>query len=695
MLLPDRPVLILALFAISLTIATAADVDIKWCVADEDEEKCKEFESKYNKIKCTTAPNIYRCLAHLKNGIADVALVSDTELYPAGKVGLKPLLQLIHENSADYRYKAVAVIKAGGKINNLADLKDAKSCHTGAGKTTGWTVPISNLIKKKILPTKKSCYSTTENVAEFFSESCVPGAFTPRFNPLSLNPPRLCSLCASKNCSREDEYAGYDGAKLCLEKTDADIAFVKHETMLNGNKTKYKLLCPSGKIMELNQFDDCHWAVRPTDTIVVSPKTSNQGEIASQIINNLEAFKNAFELEKVQNLKKTTDDYATLMGDGFKATFEHYHNCKQDLRWCVISDEEMKKCTDLKYAFMSKRATNYLDCVKAKDHYDCMTKIEKKEADFVVLDGGDISTAINNCKLEPVIAENYGVETATYYTVAVAKATSSFTIKQLKGKKSCHTGIGKTSGWKSPISYLVQNKFLSIGHGHSIPEEVGEFFNASCVPGALDPKYNPDGRNPKSLCALCPDNGKDCQRNSENKYYDYSGAFRCLVETDADVAFIKHTTVSESTDGNGKDNWDRNLKSEDYRLLCKDGSRAPIADWKKCHLAKVPAHAIVVRKDENVKYGDLLFRVFNNFDLSDKESLKLLFSSSHGKNYLFKDSTKGLIHIENPKDFLGKDYLEIVKIFGEKLDVCSGSSPTTVMSITLLVFVLVNYFSHF
>lgn len=34
-----------------------------------------------------------------------------------------------------------------------------------------------------------------------------------------------------------------------------------------------------------------------------------------------------------------------------------------------------------------------------------------------------------------------------------------------------------------------------------------------------------------------------------------------------------------------------------YELLCKDNTRAPIDNYKTCHLAKVPAHAVVSRKD--------------------------------------------------------------------------------------------------
>lgn len=685
MALPVQSVLLLCTFCFIFADA----IVVKWCYDESNTNPCKSLENE-NDIKCVPAPNIFRCMELVKTGTADVLLVTDTQLYPAGKIGLKPLLQIVHNNTGDYRYKAVAVVKANGKIKKLTDLKNAKSCHTGAGKTTGWTTPVSNLIEMGIISPLKDCYSSTENVAELFMASCVPGAMEKRYNPLDRNPVRLCSLCQNKTatCSRTDGYAGYEGAKKCLESTDADIAFVKHETMLNSDKTKYKLFCPDGKLMGLDQYHDCNWAVRPSDTIVVSPKVSDKTSISNSLKRMLASLIHSFNWTNVKELQDTgSKGYSEIMGKGFKNTFEHYHNCKENLRWCVISDHELKKCTDLKLAFMAKRATNKLECIKVKDQYECMTAIEQNKADFVVLDGGDISTAINNCNLEPVIAEDYGIETATYFAVAVAKRDANFNIKQLKGKKSCHTGIGKTSGWKAPISYLIKNNILP--KGHSIPEEVGKFFSASCVPGALDPQYNPEGHNPKSLCALCPNNGTDCQRNSENKYYDYSGAFRCLVETSADVAFVKHTTVPESTDGNGNEMWERSLKSNNYKLLCKDGTAASVSEWRSCHLAKVPAHAIVVRKG-NRNFGDLLFRVFNNFDLSDKNSLKLLFTSDKGKNFLFKDSTKGLIHIADPHKYLGDDYLEIVKVFGTKLHVCSGSSRTTT-ALILVLFTLLNY----
>lgn len=51
----------------------------------------------------------------------------------------------------------------------------------------------------------------------------------------------------------------------------------------------------------------------------------------------------------------------------------------------------------------------------------------------------------------------------------------------------------------------------------------------------------------------------------------FIGAFQCLVEGGGNVAFLKHTTVAENTNGRKQMWWARNQLTADYQLLCRDG----------------------------------------------------------------------------------------------------------------------------
>uniref|UniRef100_A0A673BKA4 Serotransferrin n=1 Tax=Sphaeramia orbicularis TaxID=375764 RepID=A0A673BKA4_9TELE len=296
------------------------------------------------------------------------------------------------------------------------------------------------------------------------------------------------------------------------------------------------------------------------------------------------------------------------------------------VKWCVISDAELRKCLDL------SAHSPIFTCVKRDSALQCIIAIKAGEADAITLSGTDIYTAgMKNYELEPIIAEDYTSDTC-HYAVAVVKKTSTFKIRDLRGKKSCHTGLGDVEGWNIPIGTLVSMDILEWAGVENEPlvEAVGKFFLSSCVPGATG-----------NLCHLCKG---DCSKSDRDLYYGDAGALRCLEEDAGEVAFVKHGTVPDSIKAN-------------YELLCKDNTRAPIDNYKSCHLGRVPAHAVVSRKDPEL--SELIWtKELKGFNI---------FSSAPyapANNLLFTDSTVRLVQVPSDTDsflYLGAEFMSIIR----------------------------------
>ena len=134
-------------------------------------------------------------------------------------------------------------------------------------------------------------------------------------------------------------------------------------------------------------------------------------------------------------------------------------------------------------------------------------------------------------------------------------------------------------------------------------------------------------------------------------FYGNTGAFRCLVEGGGNVAFIKHTTVTENCDGKRKEWWARNQLTSDYELLCRDGTRAPARNYADCYLGKVKANAIVTNEKigpQKLSAFIKLFKYAQQFygqKVPDQFSFSMFYSDPPYADLIFQDATQQLIEL--------------------------------------------------
>ncbi|XP_019626644.1 PREDICTED: uncharacterized protein LOC109471661 isoform X13 [Branchiostoma belcheri] len=696
---------------------------VRWCVtSDAEMEKC-EVLSRVQKqgvafptVQCVQADNADQCMQMIHMNQADVITLDGGDIYQAGmKYNMRPIMGEDYGNG-DASYWAVAVVRKDNPEINMNNLRGRKSCHTGLGKTAGWIIPTGWLVDQDFVQTDGQT-SLVQAVGHFFSKSCVPGAKSPEYDPQNTNPSTLCSLCAGAgedHCVRNknEPYYGYSGAFRCLAEGAGDVAFINHQTVQDNtdghnpenwaaglHADDFELLCTDGSRRPVDQWRECSLARVPSHAVMTSEERNQEWvDRAVQLLKNTQEMFGSDGNERGFSMFDSSsfsghdllfrDDTQHLVEVGSKDSWEkwlgqEYLRCirthhavepvqpHSTLRWCTISSQEQQKCQEMSHNVM-RNLNHRLECVQGQSSEDCMYKISNNQADVITLDGGDIYTAGSQYNLVPVMGEDYGNGDASYWAVAVVrKDDPEINMNNLRGRKSCHTGIGKTSGWNVPVGWLIQNNQIQVDNRRSIPQTVGSFFSKSCVPGAQSPEYNPDGTNPESLCSLCVGERENrCVRNTNEPYYGYSGAFRCLAEGAGDVAFINHQTVQDNTDGHNPENWAAGLRADDFELLCTDGSRRPVDQWRECSLARVPSHAVMTSNDRSQEWVNRVVQWLKNtqeqFGSDENENEFQLFDSSSfgGHDLLFRDDTQHLVEVgskDSWEKWLGQEYLRCIR----------------------------------
>lgn len=268
-----------------------------------------------------------------------------------------------------------------------------------------------------------------------------------------------------------------------------------------------------------------------------------------------------------------------------------------EMIWCATSEPELYKCRNFTVALERDHALfdNYfftVSCHFGFDQDECMRLIDERKAHVMTLDAGEVYTGGRHHSLVPIMQEGYDGGFTKYHAVAVIKKDSLkdvYSLRNLKGKKACFAWVGSHAGWTIPIYTLQREGGMDITDCNNHVKTATDYFGPSCAVNALIDKYNPIGDNSDKLCQLCIGKVPGGKCTPKDPYAGFEGAFRCLLEA-GDIAFVKHTTVQEMIDSG----LIHGITADQFELLCKDGTRQPISEYRQCHWGLVQSHALVV-----------------------------------------------------------------------------------------------------
>ncbi|CAH0401632.1 unnamed protein product [Chilo suppressalis] len=322
---------------------------------------------------------------------------------------------------------------------------------------------------------------------------------------------------------------------------------------------------------------------------------------------------------------------------------------------CVTSDAEMEKCIKMRIALKAAFLSPALVCWRGHSTRHCERAIAEGVCDFAVFDSADMLHAAYNHRLVPFMQEVYTSGDNWYYAVAVAKEQDPDTdLTYLRGKNTCHTGIGMAAGWVYPLAYLISNAWIR-SYGCDGAHAAAEYFTKSCAPGALSNEYVDSNTIPQdNLCHLCHGASyRRCRRDASEDYFGHVGAVRCMVEGGGDVAFVRHTAPAEVSGGRRREWWARDLLPSDLQLLCPDGTRGKVHEYKHCNLGKVPGSVLMGRANhtELDTYSNLMIYAQQLYGATatDEFSFSMFFSPPPYADLIFSDAAVRLKPLSHHK----------------------------------------------
>ncbi|CAH8588784.1 unnamed protein product [Schistosoma curassoni] len=684
------------------------------------------ISNKYN-LTCILGSDEFNCMKLINEKQADLMnLDVGLAYYGSSLYSLRPIAVENYAisnapNARNLYYYAVMVKPISISIDPT-NLRGKEICSAGAGTAEGWVMPVGTLISDLRAIPVTQCNSVVQNLIRYLGDSCIPNSLSEIFNPFGDNTQEVCRLCYNTGlsdwCGSLDRYSGNQGALRCLREHTENfeskykpvVAFLRDQEveLASGDgfpKENYELLCPSKMpngiwTANISSSADCNWGKIPSRMIMTSLiqndvtvytdflelLVENFGPSGTSVssfnlfssagyttVSGNNATHHLMFSDHTKNIYippvTETETYYRWIDPSFKKALEKLESCPlPTLGWCVIDEFEMSKCQRMSSAFSAKRIQPEMFCLQANSTIDCMKLIKDGYADMVTLEAGDLYIAGKYFDLVPVVSENYGNGPFYYAVAIVEKVNPGLLISNWRHRRTCHSGVGKAAGWIIPLNTVLDTRQVIVLDGHLV-HAFGELISRACIPGILNKAYDHTGTNSLNLCELCTGGNADrCRRDNLELYYGDAGAFRCLIEG-ADIAFARHTTVHTNTGGRNPNFWARDLREDNYEILCPDGRRAEVHDWITCNLGKISSNVVVTAnyKSENERTNMWrLLQYGQEYYSSDSDPVFQMFNSEFGqKDLIFNDDTESLSLIpwENQtyEAWLGQRFIQMVE----------------------------------
>lgn len=284
---------------------------VSFCTSSQLEEmKCLDLQKAAfsqrirPEIDCKRRSTKLDCLEMVSRRQADLVAVDLNHLYETQQVIIQQLEPVAINQVSEQDY-SVALVRADSGIKFLYQLGGRRSCHASFGDTASWLAPISVLTERSLLD-QEAC-NKADQMADYFGQSCVPGAADLRINLYRSGSEKLCALCRGEpqtgnhQCerSKSERYYGQTGALRCLVEGAGEVAFMSLNALaanvdgrsleqwaraapLALDSRNFRLICRSGPNMLLGDYERCHLARLPGKIIVSTKFTSKEDRLTTR-----------------------------------------------------------------------------------------------------------------------------------------------------------------------------------------------------------------------------------------------------------------------------------------------------------------------------------------------------------------------------------------------------------------------------